>query len=172
MTDECKNIDPTGFGLLFVALVSLPIAIACILGYCDVDNHVGDYLNDLLKFAAIFIVIAALASYKINSNFGFTVFALVGLGVYFAGASGGDLYINLTLGLMYLVCLVWSVRAGTPKLLTCILLTTALIFIFGGLAGSDTHSIFALLKGIVALANFALNLYLGYALVDGKIPVY
>lgn len=171
MTDECKNIDPTGFGLLFVALVSLPIAITCILGYCDIENDIGLYLGDLLKFAAIFIVIAALASYKINSNFGFTVFALVGLGVYFAGASGGDLYINLTLGLMYLVCLVWSIRAGTAKLLTCILLTTALIFIFGGLA-CDGSDVFLLLKGIVALANFALNLYLGYALVDGKIPVY
>ncbi len=171
MTDECKNLDPTGFGLLFVALVSLPIAFACILGYFDVDNDIGLYLGDLLMLAAIFIVIASIAAYKANSNFGFTVFALVGLGVFFAGAFGGDLYINLTLGIMYLVALVWSVRAGTAKTLTCILLTTALIFIFGGLNANGSE-IALLLKGIVALANFVLTLYLGYALVDGKVPVY
>ncbi len=171
MTDECKNLDPTGFGLLFVALVSLPIAFACILGYFDVDNDIGLYLGDLLMLAAIFIVIASIAAYKANSNFGFTVFALVGLGVFFAGSCGGDLYINLTLGIMYLVALVWSVRAGTAKTLTCILLTTALIFIFGGLNANGSE-IALLLKGIVALANFVLTLYLGYALVDGKVPVY
>ena len=171
MTDECTKIDPTGFGLLFVALVSLPIALYCILKYFDIDNSIGLYLNQLLIVAAVFIVIASLAAYKANSNFGFTVFALVGLGVFFAGFAGGDLYINLTLGIMYLVALVWSIRAGTPKTLTCILLTTALIFIFGGLYANGTE-IALLLKGIVALANFVLNLYLGFALVDGKIPVY
>ena len=171
MTDECKNLDPTAFGLFFVALVSLPIAIICFLGYADVKNDIGRYLGDLLKIASFFIFVAAIAAYKANSNFGFTVFGMVALGVYFAGADGGDLYINLTLGLMYLVGLVWSFRAGNPKALTLILLTTALIFIFGGLAvdGSDA---FLLLKGIAALANFILNLYLAFALADGKIPVF
>lgn len=169
---ECKCLDPTGFGLLVVALVSLPIALACIFGYCNIDNDIGDDLGSLLAVGAVFIVISSLVACKANSNFGFTVLGLVGLGVYFAGAYGGDLYINLTLGIIYLVCLVWSYRAGTPKTLTLILLTTALIFIFGGLAGDDSNSIFLLLKGIVALANFVFCLYLGYALLDGKVPVY
>ena len=72
---------------------------------------------------------------------------------------------------MYLVALVWSARLGNPKTLTIILLTTALIFIFGGLA-VDGSDVFLLLKGIAALANFVLNLYLAYALADGKVPVF
>jgi len=155
-----------------VALVSLPIALACIFGYCNIDNDIGDDLGNLLAVGAVFIVISSLVACKANSNFGFTVLGLVGLGVFFAGVYGGDLYINLTLGIIYLICLVWSYRAGTPKTLTLILLTTALIFIFGGLAGSDSDSIFLLLKGIVALANFVFCVYLGYALLDGKVPVY
>lgn len=170
MTDECKPIDPTAFGLFFVALVSLPIAIACFLRYSGSTESV-EGLAELLKYASLFIFIAALAAYKAGSNFGFIVFGLVALGVYFAGAAGGNLYINVTLGLMYLVALVWSARIGNPKALTMILLTTALIFIFGGLA-VDGSDVFLLLKGVAAIANFALNLYLAYALADGKVPVF
>ncbi len=174
MTDECKPIDPTAFGLFFVALVSLPIALFCILTYAGVDNDIGtgNNLGYLLILASIFIAIASMKAYKAGSNFGFAVFGLVALGVFYAGAVGGDLYINLTLGIMYLVCLVWSIRAGTAKTLTAILLTTALIFIFGGLYANDTScDIWLLLKGIVALLNFVLNLYLAFALADEKLPV-
>ena len=87
MTDECKPIDPTAFGLFFVALVSLPIAIACFLGYSGSSEYVAN-LGDLLKYASLFIFIAALAAYRAGSNFGFIVFGLVALGVYFAGAAG------------------------------------------------------------------------------------
>lgn len=124
-----------------------------------------------MVIGSFFIFIAAIAAYKVNANFGFIVFSLVAAGVLFAGAVGGDMYINLTLGLIYLVALIWSMRICTPKLLTSILLTTALIFIFGGIQVETGGEIWLLLKGIAALANFALNLYLAYALVDDKCPV-
>ena len=176
MTDECKPIDPTAFGLFFVALVSLPIALACIFSYAGIDNDIttGNNLGYLLILASIFIVIAALKAYKANSNFGFIVFGLVGRGVCYAGLVGGDLYINLTLGILYLIGLVWSLRAKTLKNLTLIMLTTALIFIFGGLAVNDgsADSVWMLLKGIAALANFVLTVYLAFALADEHLPCY
>ncbi len=173
MSDECKVLDPTAFGLFFVALVSLPIAIYCILTYGGVDNDIGLYLGDLLKIASFFIFIAAIGAYIAKSNFGFIVFGLVALGVYFAGADGGDLYINLTLGIIYLVALIWSYRVGNPKTLTLILLTTALIFIFGGIqANTGEADVWLLLKGIAALGNFILTLYLAFALADEKLPCY
>ena len=181
MTDECKPIDPTAFGLFFVALVSLPIALACIFSYAGIDNDISEtgylgisYLGWLLILASFFIVIAALKAYKANSNFGFIVFGLVGLGVCYAGLVGGDLYINLTLGILYLIGLVWSLRAKTLKNLTLIMLTTALIFIFGGLAVNDgsADSVWMLLKGIAALANFVLTVYLAFALADEHLPCY
>ena len=176
MTDECKPIDPTAFGLFFVALVSLPIALACIFSYAGLENDItyGNNLGGLLMLAAIFILIAALKAYKANSNFGFIVFGMVALGVFYAGWVGGDLYINITLGIMYLIALLWSFRAKNLKTLTFILLTTALIFIFGGLAANDgsADSIWMLLKGIAALGNFVLTLYLAFALADEHIPCY
>lgn len=176
MTDECKPIDPTAFGLFFVALVSLPIALVCIFSYAGVDNDIGAGYNlgGLLMLAAIFIFIAAMKAYKAGSNFGFIVFGMVALGVFYAGAVGGDLYVNLTLGIMYLIALIWSFRAKNLKTLTTILLTTALIFIFGGLAVNDgsADSIWMLLKGIAALANFVLTLYLAFALADEHVPCY
>lgn len=175
MTDECnQRIDPTAFGLFFVAVVSLPIAISCFLNYMGNEDTVAKDLGGLLKVCSFFIAAAALGSYLSNSNFGFIVFGLVAAGVYFAGAYGGDLWINVTLGILYLVTLVWSFRLGNLKLLTMILLTTALIFIFGGVAvhDGDSDSIWMLLKGIAAIANFGLTLYLAYALVDEKVPSF
>lgn len=158
--------------MFFVALVSLPIALACICGYFDVEIiGLGAQLGGLLIVSSLFIALAALYAYKADSNFGFTVFALVAAGVFYAGYYGGDLTINLTLGIIYLVCLIWSARIGTPKTLTVILLTTALIFIFGGISVQTGEEIWGLLKGIAALANFVLTLYLAYALVDEKVPV-
>lgn len=77
MSDECKPIDPTAFGLFFVALVSLPIALACIFSYAGIENDItkGSNLGGLLMLAAFFILIASLKAYKAESNFGFIVFA-------------------------------------------------------------------------------------------------
>ena len=175
MSDECKILDPTAFGLFFVAIVSLPLAISGIGGYFD--SSVSVALGSLFMAASFMIFIAAIAAYRAGSNFGFIVFGLVALGVFLSGVSGGtDQYVNITLGIIYLVALIWSYRVGNPKTLTLILLTTALIFIFGGIAteaGADIYeSVWLLLKGIAALANFVLTLYLAFALADEKLPCY
>ncbi len=171
MSDECKILDPTAFGLFFVAIVSLPLAISGIGGYMDSSLTVP--IGQLFMVAAFFILIAALAAYRAGSNFGFIVFGLVALGVFLSGSGGTDAYINITLGLIYLVALIWSYRVGNPKTLTLILLTTALIFLFLGIGTlADSAVCSQLLMGIAALANFVLTLYLAFALADEKLPCY
>lgn len=172
MSDECKILDPTAFGLFFVALVSLPLAIAGIGGYFDAATV---SFSKLFMIAGFFILIAALAAYRAGSNFGFIVFGLVALGVFLSGWGGADAYINITLGIIYLVALIWSYRVGNPKTLTLILLTTALIFLFLGIGDAqiaDSTVCSQLLMGIAALANFVLTLYLAFALADEKLPCY
>ena len=172
MSDECKTIDPTAFGLFFVALVSLPLALAGFLNFAGVENEIMSHVSKLLMVGGFFILLASLYAYKAGSNFGFIVFGLVALGVFYAGYDGGDLYISLTLGIIYLVCLIWSYRAKTLKTLTCILLTTALVFFANGCVvetGADWSWLFL---GIAAILNFALNLYLAYALADEHVKCY
>ena len=164
MTEKC--IDTTAFGLFFVALVSLPIALVSILGYADIDYGIlAEDLGSFLMVSSVFIFIAAIGAYKSNSNFGCTVFGLVAAGVFLAGWAGGSLYTNLALAIIYLAALAWSYMAKNTPVLTTILFTTALIFLFGGVSVAEDEGIWLLLKGIAALANFALALYLAFILV-------
>ena len=172
MTEECKTLDPTAFGLFFVALVSLPLALAGFFNFAGIENEIMDHVSKLLMVGGFFIFLASMFAYRAGANFGFIVFGLVALGVFYAGYDGGDLYISITLGLIYLICLIWSVRAHTLKTLTCILLTTALVFFANGCVvetGADWSWLFL---GIAAILNFALNLYLAFALADEKLPCY
>lgn len=170
MTNKC--IDMTAFGLFFVALVSLPIALMSIVGYTESDyGLLGEDLGKFLMVSAFFILIAAIGAYKTNSNFGCTVFGLVAAGVFFAGYAGGSIYTNLTLAIIFLVALVWSYLAQNTPVLTTILLTTALIFLFGGVAVAQGDLIWLLLKGIAALANFALALFLAFSLIKGECDI-
>ncbi len=172
MTEECKILDPTAFGLFFVALVSLPLALAGFFNFAGMDNVIMDHVPKLLMVGGFFIFLASLFAYRAGANFGFIVFGLVALGVFYAGYDGGDLYISITLGLIYLICLIWSVRAHTLKTLTCILLTTALVFFANGCVVETGAEWSWLFLGIAAILNFALNLYLAFALADEKIPCY
>ncbi|MDO5852810.1 MAG: hypothetical protein Q4Q62_01855 [Thermoplasmata archaeon] len=172
MSDECKTIDPTAFGLFFVALVSLPLALAGFLNFMEYDNEIMGHVSKLLMLGGIMILLASYFSYKANSNFGFIVFGLVALGVFYAGYDGGDLFISITLGLIYLVCLIWSYRAKTLKTLTFILLTTALVFFANGCVVETGEAWSWLFLGIAAILNFALNLYLAFALADEHIRCY
>ncbi len=173
MSDECKPIDPTAFGLFFVALVSLPLALMGFMGYAGIDNSIGNYTSPLLMLGGVFIFLASMYAYKAGSNFGFIVFALVAFGVFFAGFAGGDLYINVVLGIIYLICLIWSVRAKTLRTLTLILLTTALVFFANGCCIEYAAESWPLLfLGVAAILNFLLNLYLAFALADEKLPCY
>lgn len=164
-----KHIDTTALGLFFVALVSLPIALMSFVTYGDSTYGLAhEELGGFLMVCAVFILLAAIGAYKAGSNFGATVFGLVAAGVFFAGYFGGDIYTNVSLGVLYLVAFVWSYLAKNPTILTTILITTALIFIFGGVAVATGGDIWILLKGIAASANFALTLYLAFTLVKAE----
>ena len=85
MTDECKTIDPTAFGLFFVAVVSLPLALAGFFGYMgnEWNATIMAGVGSLLMVNGFFILLAALYAYKAGSNFGFVVFGLVSMGVFY-----------------------------------------------------------------------------------------
>ena len=170
--EECKVIDPTAFGLFFVALVSLPLALAGFFNFAGVDNVIMGHVSKLLMLGGVFIFIASMLAYRAGSNFGFIVFGLVALGVFYAGYDGGDLYISVVLGIIYLICLIWSVRAHTLKTLTVILLTTALVFFANGCVVETGAEWSWLFLGIAAILNFILNLYLAFALADENIRCY
>ena len=164
-----KYIDMTAFGLFFVALVSLPIALNDFVGYSDSSYGLdGTDLAMFAKLCGFFIMLAAIGCYLSRAHFGTVVFGLVAVGVLFSGIAGGGLYTNLALGIIYLVALVWSYLAKNTPVLTTILLTTALIFIFGGVAAAEGEDIWVLMQGIAAIANFALALYLAFSLVKAE----
>lgn len=172
MSDECKAIDPTAFGLFFVAVVSLPLALAGFMNFAGMDNDIMTHVPLMLMIGAFFILLAALYAYKAGSNFGFIVFGLVAMGVFFAGIDGGELWTSVTLGLIYLVCLVWSYRAKTLKTLTFILLTTALVFFANGCVVETGAEWAWLFLGIAAILNFLLTLYLAFALADEHVRCF
>jgi hypothetical protein len=169
MVENSKTVDPTSYGLFLVAFVSLPIALVCLID--NADKNVD--LSTILMAGGILILVVSLLAFKADSNFGLVVFGLVGLGVFLSGCGVLGLYGNITLAITYILALIWSVYAATPKLLTFILLTTALIFLFGGLFSYYPDSdIYKTLEGISALANFALTIYLSFALaLENKIPI-
>ncbi len=163
---ECqKCLDPTAFGLFLVAVVSLPLAIL------QLKNE-GVPTPVFFEFLGIMIVIAGLLAYRSDSNFGFIVFGLVGAAVALTGYGMGE-WENVTFGIVFILAIIWSIFAKTPKALSCILVTTALIFLCVGFSQiyPDFES-WNIVIGIVALLNFFFNIYLSYALaLDGKIPI-
>ena len=161
---EFKPLDPTACGLFLVAAISLPLAISCF------DSKFIVPVELFLLLGALIIVVALLA-YRAESNFGFTVFLLVGAAVFASGAGIG--YIgNLVFGIIFVMCIIWSILAKTPKNLTLILCTTAGIFLIIAIEGICDVDLTTVL-GIVALLNFAFNFYMASALAsEGKFPVF
>ncbi len=163
---EFKPLDPTACGLLLVAAISLPLAISCFMN--DAKYAVPAELFMLLGFL---IVLVSLLAYRAESNFGFTVFLLVGAAVFATGYGLGIIG-SLVFGILFVMCIIWSVIAKTPKNLTAILCTTAGIFLIVAIQGI-TEADLSVVLGIVAILNFAFNFYMGTALAfDGKIPVW
>ena len=173
---ECqKCLDPTAFGLFLVATVSFPLAMANLLKM-DLNGEA------LFTIGGMLILVVALLAYKSDSNFGFVVFGLVGFAVLFTGLNSGivpavaDGWSNITFGIMFILAIIWSIFAKTPKNLTLILVTTALIFLVVGI-NSGYPDVFGdnggYVLGVVALFNFLLNIYLAYALaLENKLPVF
>lgn len=162
---ECqKCLDPTSFGLFLVAVVSLPLAIMQLL-------NEGVPSKSFFELLGILIIAVAFLAYKSDSNFGFIVFGLVGAAVALTGFGMGS-WECITFAVVFALAIVWSVAVKTPKALSCILVTTCLIFLTVGLSGIIEADYWNLVIGIVALLNFIFNIYLSFALaMDGRIPV-
>jgi len=166
---ECqKCLDPTSFGLFLVAVVSLPLAILQLWqpdGFADLPS------SEFFLLMGALIVAVAMLAYRSDSNFGFVVFGLVGAAVFMTGFGMGFME-NITFGIIFILAIIWSIFAKTPKSLSIILVTTALIFLFVGMWAYDGSDWWHWLIGGAALFNFIFSVYLAYALaLDGKIPV-
>ncbi len=165
------NLDPTSMGLFFVAIISLPLAIYSLLNDGSVWN-----LGLLFTVGGLLILAVSLKAYKVGSSFGYVVFGLVGYGVLMTGLCGlqgvtpmGD-YVCLTFAFVYILAIIWSLLIHTFKLMTLLLITTALIFLTVGLSGLIGGDYWHYLIGISALLNFLFNIYLAYSLaLEGKI---
>ncbi len=164
MSETDFKIDPTAFGLLLVAVVSLPLAI---LQFKDE----GVPSSNFFIVMGLLILLASYIAYRNGSNFGFVVFGLVGAAVSLTGLGMGE-WENIAFGIIFVMALIWSVIAKTPKLLSCICLTTALIFLSVGLSVVVGGDYWNTVLGTVAVLNFAFTAYLGFALaLEGKLPV-
>ena len=177
---QTEHIDPTGFGLLLVAAVSLPGALDNLLFKQDFWAT-GAASTGIAAVIGVMLIIVAMLAYKANSTFGMTVFGLVGTGVLCVGggcAAFGYASVGtgglLVFGIIYLFCIFWSYVAKTPKLLTALLVTTALIFIVAGLTTIDDVACDALtyLLGVIYLLNFVFNFWLGAGLCCDKIKTF
>jgi len=159
------KIDPTAFGLFLVAVVSLPLAVLQL-------KDEGVPTSGFFTLMGLLIILVSYIAYRNGSNFGFIVFGLVGAAVALTGIGMGE-WENITFGIVFLMAIPWSISIKTPKALTCICLTTALIFLTVGLSTVIGGDYWNWLIGISAAANFIFNIYLSYALaLEGKIPVY
>ena len=170
---ECeKCLDPTALGLFLVAVVSLPLAIL------QFYNE-GIPTRPFFELMGLLIILVACYAYKSDSNFGFTVFMIVGAAVALTGFEADPSFNgsainweNVAFALVFFLAIIWSVVAKTPKALSGICLTTGLIFLTVGLSGVIGGDYWHWLIGISALANFLLNIYLSFALaLEGKIPI-
>ncbi len=161
---EFKPLDPTACGLFLVAAVSFPLALGTLTG----ENGAP---AELFMLLGALIGVVALIAYRAESNFGFTVFLLAGAAVFATGYGLGG-WGSITFGVLFLVMIAWSLIAKTPKLLSAVLCTTALIFLIVGIevvADMDLDTVL----GIVAILNGIFSLYLGFALVsEGKVKAF
>jgi len=163
---ECKNLDPTALGLFLVAIVSLPLGI---MNLIDIDGATGP-TSPFFTVMGILALFVAYFAYRADSQFGFTVFALVGAAVALTGIGMGT-FENISFGIVFILAIIWSILAKTPKNLTLILVTTALIFLIVGLMDLVDSDLTKIL-GIVALLNGIFAIYLAFALaLENKIPV-
>ena len=173
---ECqKCLDPTAFGLFLVATVSLPLAILQLVKVKDPLTGILDYglpTEPFFVLLGLLILVVAILAYRSDANFGFVVFGLVGAAVTLTGLGMGA-YENITFALMFLLAIVWSIVAKTPRSLSLILVTTTLVFLCVGLSVLVDNTNWHWAIGFFALLNFLFSIYLAFALaLDGKVPVF
>ena len=161
---EFKPLDPTACGLFLVAIVSLPLAI---MQFLDEGVPTAQFF----ELIGVMIIAVAFIAYLAQSNFGFTVFLLVGSAVFMTGFGMGS-WENIAFALVFFMAIYWSVVAGTPHSLTIICFTTALVFLTVGLAGIIGGDYWHWIIAIAATLNFIFNIYLSFALaLEGKIKI-
>ena len=167
---ECqKCLDPTSFGLFLVATVSLPLAILQLL---QPDGMAWLPTSQFFILLGLLILVVAMLAYRSDANFGFVVFGLVGAAVTMTGLGMG-FYENLTFAFMFVLAIIWSIFAKTPKNLSLILVTTTLVFLFVGLSGIIEGDYWHWLIGLAALFNFLFNIYMAFALaLENKLPIF
>lgn len=195
------RIDPTAMGLLFIGFITLVIGLFGIDVYSgglpgaltSSDSYIGAGVFAVALLGGIALAIIALFAYKANSNFGASLFGWIAVSLLLVAAFGGafaglfnlDLSVSwflwIVIAIFYLVFTVWAFLAGTPKLLLGILVITALVFLFLGLAlnaeTADSMKTMFLIMGIFGILDFLLATYLGLALTEecakcGKFKVF
>ena len=163
---QTEHIDPTALALFAVAIVSVPLALSNLWPEGPATNY-GLYF----PFLGFVILVCALMAYLMNNPFGFVVLAIAGGGVYLAG-TGIDSWTFIAFAIMFAICLVWSVMMKTPKLLSAVLLTTALVFLFFGLMDAQLlgpSDGLRIATGVIAVFNFIESCWLATALAtEGK----
>ena len=159
---DFKPLDPTACGLLLVAAISLPLAAAQL----GLDGTAANPY--LFQAAGIIIGIGGLAAYRAENNLGFTTFMIVAAALFLSGKGMLD-WDNVLFAILFIVCAVWGVFIKVPWTLVAILVLSALIFTLIGLTGI-LDADYAKVIGALALVNFVLCVYLGFALGTGKVP--
>lgn len=162
---EFKPLDPTACGIFLVAALSIS------LGFANLTDS-DEYIVPLFRLFGILLAVIALLAYRAESNFGFTVFLLVAAAVFATGAGILGGWGNIGFAIIFLLTVIWSLIAKTPKLLTGILCTTTIIFLLVGI-NTVANIEGTTFLGIVALVQAVLSLYLGFGLAtEGKVKVF
>lgn len=187
------RIDPTAMGLLFIGFITLVIGLYGIDAYrgTSADPLIGFSVFAVALLGGIALAVIALFAYKANSNFGASLFGWIALSLLLLAAAGrafegifffemsGSWFLWIVIAIFYLIFTVWAFLADSPKMLLGVLVLTALVFLFLGLAMNaegDTVKTMSLLMGIFAILDFLLATYLGLALTEdcakcGKLKV-
>lgn len=173
-------------GLLFIGFITLVVGLFGIEFYINAGSGdpvawIGGSLFGVAAIGAIALTGVAFYAYKANSAFGASVFGWVAFSLFLLAIFGGAFgdFITVAFGanwmiwvvvaIFYFIFAIWAFLAGTPKLLLGVLVLTALVFLFLGLAinaTGDSVKTMYLLLGIFAVIDFVLATYLGLALTE------
>lgn len=185
-------------GLLFIGFITLVIGLFAFDKYNALNGSTADPMIATGVFAVallggLAVALIAIFAYKANSNFGASLFGWIAVSLLLVAAFGGafaglfnlDLdkswFLWIVIAIFYLVFTVWAFLAGTPKMLLGILVITAMVFLFLGLAVNpdiaDSAKTMFLIMGIFGILDFLLATYLGLALTEecakcGKFKVF
>ncbi len=182
-------------GLLFIGFITL------VIGLYGIDQYIGGSTAypmiesgafAVALFGGLALALIAVFAYKANSNFGASLFGWISLSLLLVAAKSGAFapmfdftidgwFLWVVIAIFYLIFAIWAFLAGTPKLLLGILVITAMVFLFLGLAFNpdiaDSAKTMFLIMGIFGILDFLLATYLGLALTEecakcGKLKIF